>query len=385
MNKSFSYFTPVVRQKTLSAKPERWAKTQEYWEKKAYRKCVLHILEYLGVETSDDKNVYELHHGSITIYLTIKDEHVYIEAPFLDISKGQQLPLLRQAAQINFEPLTLTNILLKDEQLKFFFETPLKMSEPFKIFDVLKEICIHADNYDDAFIKRFKALRIIEPNIKPYSAEEKDLALKYFKTILSETKEAIGYMEEKRLHSYIWDVLILMLLRIDDCISPQGHLRGRIEKYMSDMVGTFDLSEKIVIGKAALKEISAISDTDFLEDLYLIETLVPFKTLSTADTLKSRLSRALSQVEKEYQDGDYLACTLTAPYHLLYLLYEYSLTPDHYALVKDFLPSGSGLPFKESADIYLSKLREITSNIRQSDISLPETVSLHHYPPITSP
>lgn len=385
MNKSFSYFAPVVRQKALSAKPERWSKTQELWEKKEYRKCVLQVLDYLGIETSNDKNIYELHHGSITIYLTLNDEHVSIEAPFLDISKGQQLPLLRQAAQINFEPLTLTNIILKDEQLKFSFETPLKIAEPYKIFDVLKEICIHADNYDDAFIKRFKAQRIIEPNIRRYSAAEKELALKYFKTILSETKEAISYMEEKRLHSYIWDVLILMLLRMDDCISPQGHLRGRIEKYMSDMVGTFDLSEKIVIGKSALKEISGISDADFMDDLYLIETLVPFKTLSTADTLKSRLSRALSQVEKEYQDGDYLACTLTAPYHLLYLLYEYSLTPEHYALVKDFLPSGSGLPFKESAEYYLNKLREITANIRQTDISLPETVSLHHYPPITSP
>jgi hypothetical protein len=385
MNKNFTYFSPVIQQKATNIRPELWAKVQDYWEKGLYRKCILETLRYLGIDAADNQNEFLLYHGSIVIHLSVLEEKIEIRAPFLDISKGQQLPLLRQAAQINFEPMTLTQIILQDNKLVFVVDVPLELCEPYKLYDILKEICLHADNYDDAFIKRFRAARTAEPFIMPADELQKAVAISCFRTIFDETNQAITFLEQKRMHTYMWDVLILFLLRIDFTISPQGHLRGRLEKYISDMIGTFDLSEKIVLGKAALKEFSKLKDEEIAEDLYLIQTLVPFKTLATADTLKSRLQRALSQVEKEYQDGEYLACSLTAPYHLLYLLYEYSLSPDHVQLLQDLLPGSSGMPFKEAAEYYLQKLKEIISGISQSPLVLPDMDTSTVYHPIITP
>lgn len=373
MNKSFTYIYPVASQVYNNTQPQVWSKVQQAWESGDFYLCITELLTYLGVSFKKNKRAFKLRHGSATIHLQITGEELIIEAPFLDISSSQKIPLLRQATQLNFEPLTISRIVLKDEQLTFNFRCALNMCEPYKIFDVLKEICIHADNYDDAFIRRFKADRILQPELKHFSEAEIKTALQYFKTTLNETIEAVQFLEQKRMHAYIWDVLMLMLLRIDFSLSPQGHLRGRIEYYITEMLTTFDLSEKINTGKAVLKEFSKLSDENIIEDLYQIQTLVPFKTLATAETVKSRLQRALLQLEKEYQDGQYLACSLTAPFHLLYLMYEHTLDEANYNLVKDLLPSGSAKPFKDVAEHYRAGLKEILAGITELPVLLPET------------
>jgi hypothetical protein len=385
MNKSFAYTYPIARQVFNNTRPELWAKVQEAWEKASHFEVIYLLLNYLGIENIGEQRKFELKHGSVTIYMELLEDALSITAPFLDISKGQKIPLLRQATQLNFEPLTITKILLKDENLTFHFQAPYELCEPYKIFDVLKEICIHADNYDDAFIRRFKARRIVEPSINHFPEEKTKEAIQAFRTILSETQEAVNFLEQKRMHAYIWDVLVLMLLRIDFVMTPQGHLRGRIEHFITEMLSAFDLSEKISLGKAVLKEFQQLKASDIAEDLYEIQTLVPFKTLATSDTVRTRLNRALQQVEKEFQEGQYLACSLTAPFHILYLMYEHALDQANYQLIKDLLPAGSGLPFKEVAVHYRNSLKEILSGIQQLPVDLPESENSHPFTPIKNP
>jgi hypothetical protein len=385
MNKSFNYSYPLARQVFNNTQPDLWVKVQEAWEKENFEECIILLLSYLGIETQTGLKRYDLRHGSVTIYLELKEASLNITAPFLDISQGQKIPLLRQATQLNFEPLTITRIILKEEQLTFHFSAPYELCEPYKVFDVLKEICIHADNYDDAFIRRFKARRVVAPSVIPYPEDQAREAMAVFRIILNETQEAVNFLEQKRMHAYIWDVLILMLLRIDFVMTPQGHLRGRLEYYITEMLSAFDLSEKISKGKAVLKEFQQLKDADILEDLYQIQTLVPFKTLATPDTVRNRLSRALQQVEKEFQEGQYLACSLTAPFHILYLLYEHALDEENYKLIKDLLPSSSGKPFKEVAIHFRNGLKEILSGIQQLPVELPETENGHPYTPIMNP
>jgi hypothetical protein len=385
MNKSFNFSYPLARQVFNNTRPDMWVKVQEAWEKDNFEECIILLLSYLGIEAEKDQKRFDLRHGSVTIFLELKEDELHITAPFLDISQGQKIPLLRQATQLNFEPLTITRIILKEEQLTFHFNAPYELCEPYKIFDVLKEICIHADNYDDAFIRRFKARRIVAPSVIPYPNEQAREALTAFWIILEETQEAVNFLEQKRMHAYIWDVLILMLLRVDFVMTPQGHLRGRLEFYITEMLSAFDLSEKISKGKAVLKEFQQLKDDDILEDLYQIQTLVPFKTLATPDTVRNRLNRALQQVEKEFQEGQYLACSLTAPFHILYLLYEHALDEENYKLIKDLLPSSSGKPFKEVAIHFRNGLKEILSGIQQLPVDLPESENGHPYTPIMNP
>jgi len=385
MNKSFRFPYPIARQVFNNTRPDMWVKVQEAWETGKAEASIILLLNYLGIVTEDGQRSFNLRHGSVTICLELSENELNITAPFLDISQGQKIPLLRQATQLNFEPLTITRIILKEEQLTFHFNAPYELCEPYKVFDVLKEICIHADTYDDAFIRRFKARRVVAPSITPYSEEQAREALLAFRMILEETQEAVNFLEQKRMHAYIWDVLILMLLRIDFVMTPQGHLRGRLEFYITEMLSAFDLSEKISKGKTVLKEFQQLKDTEVLEDLYQIQTLVPFKTLATPDTVKNRLNRALQQVEKEFQEGQYLACSLTAPFHILYLLYEHALDEENYKLIKDLLPASSGKPFKEVAVHFRNGLKEILSGIQQLPVDLPESESGHPYTPIMNP
>jgi len=371
MNYNLRYFYPVVRQSFNDTQPALWSEVQDKWSQKDYKVAVRALLAFLGVKDPENNDHFVLAHGSVVIHLYLQEKDIDIRAPFLDISEGQRMPLLRQAAQLNYEPLTISSIQLSGNELIFHFNTPYELCDPYKLFDVLKEMCIHADLYDDSFIRRFKAKRIIAPRIRPFPPEIQSLAIQHFRQILQDTVEAISYLEQNRQHIYQWDIYTLLLLRIDDNVCPNGHIRGLIEKGIADMHSPVELSEKLLRGKALLKTFLELTDEQVSEDLYAIETLVPLKERATAETVKTRLNRILIQIDKEYQQNDFLACNLTAAYHILYLLYEFTLDDQHYTLIKDILPAASGQLLRKAAEDIIRQLRQAVATITEEKISLP--------------
>ncbi len=342
------YSAPVIlksihRQSFNNTQPRKWEEVMCEWANKNHKESVYKILEYLGVNYNTNASILQIPHGSIQIELELKEDRLIIQAPFLLVNNSLKLPLFRQVLQINQEPLHLTRIHLKDETLQFYFESPYPLCEPNKILEVLKEICIHADLYDDAFIRKYRAERFSEPEIIPLESEIQSKCVESLRKIISETELTIQYLIKERKNEFLWDSYILLFLKIDFIIAPNGHLKSDLEKWIVEMHSPLELSEKINIANKAIQSLKKLSDDQIIEDLYQINTFVPLKELISKKNFKNQLIQIQAQIQKEFQKREYLAAYFTTQYQLLLLTYQYDLDDDCMNALLNILENTTGI------------------------------------------
>lgn len=316
---------PIHRQSLNNTQPQKWEQVMQAWETKNYKKSIFLLLDFLGIQYPEISNNLQIAHGSILINLHLKEDTLIIEAPFLYAADSLKLPLFRQILQINQDPLQLTRIQLKNNILLFYFECSYPLCEPNKIFEVLKEICIHADLYDDTFIRKYRAKRIVEPKIYYLTTDLQTQCIEVFRKIVKEAENTIQYLIKERQNLFLWDNFVILFLKIDFIISPNGHIKSDIEKWIVEMHSPLELSEKINIGNKAIQSLNQLSDEQIKADLYQINTFVPLKELISKKVFKNQLEQIENQVQREFQKDEFLAAHFTTLYQLLILNYQYDL------------------------------------------------------------
>lgn len=359
-------FKPIHRQSFNNTQPQKWEKVLQAWEAKDYKESIYQMLDYLGIEYPTGASKLQIPHGSIQIDLHLEKDFLIIEAPFLSVEDSLKLPLYRQVLQINQDPLQLTRIQLKNNLLLFYFECQYPLCEPQKIFDVLKEICIHADLYDDAFIRKYRAKRISEPQIFPLETEIQDLCVHTFKEIIAEAESTIQYLIKERQNLFLWDNFVLLFLKLDFIISPNGHLKSDIEKWIVEMHSPLELSEKINIGNKAIQSLNRLSDEQIKEDLYQIHTFVPLKELISKKVFKNHLTQIQSQIQREFQKGEFLAAYFTTQYQLLMMTYQYDLDEKSMNSILALLESSSGTVNENKIQTILQLIQEEVDHFSNS-------------------
>ncbi|MBX7226110.1 MAG: hypothetical protein K1X55_08765 [Chitinophagales bacterium] len=364
MNKNFTFHPTLVDSVSSKCDIAKWDEVMAAWEKKEYLQSLQSLFDYVDPELAKkyanvERTLWKVPHGSVIVQMEITAELFKVEAPFLTITGAKKIPLLRQVAQLNFHPLTITKIDMKEDCLYFRFACPLELCEPYKIYDALREICINADQYDDAFIKKFDAKRIQEPIITPYSQETKQKAWDYLQLYLSEADEAFKYFEERRLSGFEWDVIMITLMKLEYLISPQGNLRNDIEKQHIDMGTNEDIATKVQRGKDFLRQLRNMSRTEFDADLYKIDTLIQYKFRATLPNIKQNLQGALDQAKKEIENKDYIGAMLTLEYNFFNMYYFNHVGDEIDALVRPSLENASGKPVAEAADILYKAMEDL--------------------------
>lgn len=336
MNSSPKYFPSIIKSNESQVDFTYWDKVMEFYEAKKFKETAVGVIRYANpklYETygNEEKTEFNIPHGSILINITVTDETFKISAPFLNVPTENPIPLYRQIAQLNFSPLNLVNIVLKEKQLSFEYECPIETCEPYKIWDILYDICIYADSYDDKFIEQFKATRISKPIIKAYSDEKQTELYNNVMKIVEETNKYIEHFENKRWEYFVWDILVTTLFKIDNYCSPQGYLRSELEKEISCQMTSQDpIPQRINYGKEFLKKISTWDEEKFKNDLYEIENFVSPRRSANSDTIKEIFKNIYERAQKEIGKKDYIACTLSVQYIFYYLFY-YNTIEDKYS------------------------------------------------------
>ncbi len=367
----------IIKQTYNKTHPLLWEEVIRSWKEGAYKNTVFCLLRFLGIELQEDKDVYKIPHGSTIIHLEFQQDILRISAPFLSVAESIKLPLFRQILQINHDPLKLNRIKLHDEQLTLYFESPYQLCDPYKIFDVLKEICIHADLYDDTFIRKFKAKRIVRPKVIALAEELYPVCLSTFRKIISDTEETLHLLIRDRMNEFIWDNFVLMLLKIDFALAPNGHLKSDIEKTFVELHSNIELSEKINIGKKVLYNFKTLTDEQILEDLYRIETFVPLKELITHESFRNQLQQIVMQVQREHQRGEYLAAYFTTVYQLLYISYQFDLDEKCMYVLTEILAIAQGDIQQKKIQQIIQLLKEDIEIIPPNEIELPQNEGTH--------
>ncbi len=341
-----------------------WDKVLSQYNNGKYADAVRDCINYVdsNIEkkfANPERTEYNIPHGSIIVNVKITPTDFIVNAPFLSIENAKQVPVLRQVAQLNFTPLTVSSIELEGYKLYFKFSCPLDAVEPYKIYDVLREICINADNYDDEFIKKFDAKRIQEPKIYAYTQEQKEQAWNTMQQYIKETFEAYEQLENKRLTTYLWDVLMITLLKIDYFCAPQGALRNEIEKTIVYLNSKDDLYQRLSGGKDFFKKLQSYDKTKFENDLYRIDVFVPYKFRTNLESIRNILKYAYETAEKEIKAMDYIGSTCTMEYGILNMFYSNNIDDNISEVLTKAMEEASGKSMQDASKILFEAIQKI--------------------------
>lgn len=342
----------------------RWDKVISDFETGKYADSIRNCINYIdpNIEkkfANADRTEYNVPHGSIVAQVKISETTFSITAPFLSIEGAKQVPVLRQVAQLNFTPLTISRIELEGDKLYFKFSCPLSVAEPYKIYDVLREICINADNYDDEFILKFGAKRIQEPKIYAYTEEQKETAWNGIQQYIKEAFNAYEQLENKRLTSYLWDVLVITLLKIDYFCAPQGALRNEIEKTLIYLNSKDDYYQRLSGGKEFLKKLQSYDKAKLENDLYKIDVFVPYKFRTNLESIRNILKYAYETSEKELKAMDYIGASCTLEYGILNLFYNNNVEDAIAEVLTKAMEEASAKPMQEASKILFDAVQKI--------------------------
>jgi len=344
-----------------------WQNTTKLFEEGKYYESLLGLFDYVDKDLIEkrgnpDKTEFNVPHGSVVVNIKIENEQVNIRVPFLKMPDKNTIPLLRRITEINFSPLNLATIVLEGDELQFKYSTELKLCEPWKMYYVLREICINADNYDDEFIEKFGAAWIHEPNVEYFPESKQEEIWNTYQSMLSETTEYCDYFENKRTPGFVWDVLLQLFFSIDYLIAPQGAMRTDLEKVVSYMQSNnYSIQQKIDKGKSHFQELKDISKEKLCANLYISDLFIPIKNSASHENVKETFKKQFETAKKEMAHNDYLGAVLSIRYVFLYEFYYSNAPDDVVETITTALEQSSGQPWNEAANILWVAINQIMS------------------------
>jgi hypothetical protein len=324
--KAFTYIGSQQLRNDLTFAKLNWFTAEEQYKQGQYFDALCttigYIDEQIGVQfkTNSAQGVKVLH-GSVQLHLTVSNGQFQVLAPFIDISNALKIVILRKICELNFFGLNLARIEAREDILAFKYSCPLEACEPWKIYEVLREICWTADKHDDNFVVLQKAEWINQPEVTLFSDARKAQSWTGFKLYLQEAREWTSYWQAKGFNLFVWDVIYITLLKIEQLCSPQGIVKNVLESNLDKLFEKRDLNDVVSEGLAYLDSLNNLPQSAFETQLYDVGTFVPVKVtgnaLNVQNSLKPYLETGYECIKKNEMTSAYL-CLQKAIYRLFY-------------------------------------------------------------------
>ncbi len=343
---------------------ERWPQVVSDYENGKSKAAVLGLLDYIDPtirqsKGNNNEDEFVIPNGSINIYLSLKNDIIAIAAPFLGLPVKNRVALLRQIAEINFEKMNLAQIILAGERLYFEYETPLALCNPWKIYDVLREICNNADYYDDFFIEKFGAIRIDPIQADQFPPEKIAYAWTKYQEMFDEAFAYIKHLEETRYLYNAMDQIFILLTRLQYYLAPQGFLKTRIDRLIEDMYQNLELSTLISKLKKELVELKNIDQQKFSDALYLPHFLIPTRTNADLLTFQNSIRGIYETARQEMPAGQYKSIYYRIMANLMKFFYENEFSNATFkSRIIQAMVHTSGKTWKEAVEILMAAIKE---------------------------
>jgi len=327
-----------------------WDKAMDAFETNDFRISLLETINYInpeilaGKDTSGTVNIVR-GQGSAEIQVTITSDKFTVKAPFLKVTEAtNKVALYRKVAEVNFHPLTLAQIHLTGNELWFDFEMPISLCQPNKVYDVLREICVYADDYDDEFAEKYKADFYKEANVQPLAGGEVDQVWQQISDVLEDYKNLSTLFKEKRWDNFQWDIIVISVLKIVNMPYVHGNLRTKLQEYVNNMFnGQIDFQYRIDKGTKFMQELCEKSKEDFMGDIYHADAFISLKWRSSVQILQDEVKKWEPTITKYIKDNDNFSLSYFLQYNYLYMLYNFNVEESHKNEIYSSLEAASGL------------------------------------------
>lgn len=327
-----------------------WDLAMNAYDAKNYRTALIETINYINPELLKEKDTngtVELvrSQGSAEIQVTISENTFTVKAPFLRATEvTNKVALYRKIAEVNFNPLTIAQIHLKEDTLWFEYEAPIELCQPYKVYDVLREICVYADDYDDEFVEKYKADFYKETNIQPLAGDEIEQVWQQISTVLTEYKNYSAFFKEKRWNAFQWDIIVISILKIVNMPYVHGTLRTKLQEYAHNLFNNqIEFQHRIDKGTNFMTQLCEKSKEDFMKDIYHADAFISLKWRSSVQIIQDDAKKLEATVTRYVNDGDNFSLCYFLQYNFLYILYNFNVEELHKNAIYDVLEKVSGL------------------------------------------
>lgn len=341
MNNSHIFEEPIAGPVGLTDFTNRWQAVLDSYRDGKHRETLVKFLDYLDPTVvkkhgNADLSQFSIPHGSIVLNISVSDSGVAVVAPFLSIPEKRVNALLRQITEINFSVLFLSRIVLEDEKLYFKAEFPLELCEPYRLYDIIWEICMNADHYDDVFIEKFQAGRICTPRVERYSTEQLQGFHAGFLRLVNEGLEYLQYFRDNRWYDMGVESGLISLMKIGYIFSPKGNLSFEIGNATGASYGKTPSAEKLDSQCAFFEKMGAMPFEKFAESIYRTESLIAPRKHAFLPGIKTELENYWKNAEKDISSSAFMSAAIFLLYDI-YSVYNRFLIP---RTIEEMLNSG---------------------------------------------
>ena len=326
-----------------------WDLATDAFDEKNYKEAVINTINYLNPSILKDKdlkgdiNITQMH-GSTEVNITITDDSFLVKAPFLKMTNAtNKIALQRKVAEVNFHPLTLVQIRQEDNAFMFEYKTDISLCNPYKIYDVLRDVCVYGDDYDDIFIDKYKAAFYKEPQIEHVSIEDNELIWNQITAVFNDYKNYVKYFKEKRWDDYNWDMIVISLLKISNMPYVHGKLRSDLIEYVSILFnGSEDFNIRVNKGFNFMNSLIEKPREEIMKNVYHAAQFQSIRWRSSEKIIAQRLENNREQVENYLNNESYFALSYYLQFTFLRLIYDYNLDQNYKNAIYNALEVASG-------------------------------------------
>jgi len=366
------YYKPIASIDDPVVNVEHWDKAIDAFDEKNYKEAALEVIRYINsnalkdIDTSGNVDITG-YQGSAQIQIHIDDKTFRIKAPFLKINDDTNtVALLRKVAEINFSALTLAQIIRHDNRLCFEYEMPIELAQPHKVYDLLWEVSVHADRYDDLLINNFNAGFIKEPQKKDLTPEERKEVSRQIQALFSDFENVYAYFVEKRLEDYKWELSALTLLKFSNMPYVHGQLRTDLISEISHIFNG-DINFDYRADKAAqyIKKLMQKPEDEIFENIYHAHQFISLRMRSSEEIIAERLKNYTKTVESNRQKEKFMYQYYYLKIIFNKLIYDYNLEKDYLDAIQNTLLAVNDKDYEEAVpvleDLYFKMLnKELT-------------------------
>ncbi|HRH50806.1 MAG TPA: hypothetical protein PLP23_18785 [Panacibacter sp.] len=369
IDKPFSYTPSQQIRRDLTFGKQNWKTAEDQYKEGKYFEALCNTITYIDAAigeqfNKDPQTGVKVSHGSVQMHIVLSNGQLQVLTPFVDIANAQKLVVLRKVCEINFGVLNLASIECKEDTLCFLYSCPLEACEPWKIYDILKEICWTADKYDDDFVIMHGASWVYEPNVTPFSESRKTLSWQGFKQYLLEAKEWIGYWKQLGYSYIAWDVLYLTLMKIDHLCAPQGFIKNYLEINIDKLFEKRDINDLVNDGISYLQSLDNLPQSAFFTQLYDVSVFVPAKVTGAATSIQNSLKQSLTDAYNYITKKEVISAYLCLQKAAFRLLYNYRFNEVQWQYLESILSGSNGLSTADATNKLYDQLNDFYSNPR---------------------
>ncbi len=353
---------------------DEWEKATDAFDEKNYKQSIIHVINYVNpkllenIDLTGNIKISQMQ-GSAEINIEISENGFSVQAPFLKMTdKTNKVALKRKIAEVNFHPLTLAQIRQINHDFWFEFETELVLCNPHKIYDVLKEVCVLADDYDDLFIEKYKAEFYKTPKVTALSEEELVQVWNQISKVFEDYQNYFQLFTEKRWENFKWDIIMISLLKLSNMAYLNGKLRSDLIEYVNLMLDqNMEFKMRVDKGINFMNQLVKKSKEEILKNVYHAEQLQSNRWRSSEKIISERLENCKEQVDSYMTSDSFFNLSYYLQYTFLKLIYDYNLNEDYRNAIHTALENAAGL----SPEIGYKTLVDTFSDLLNATVKKP--------------